>query len=264
MANQQQNNQQSRYRHERKMCQLLFTVKDTGIGIPAELQGNLFQVFTQADNSITRKYGGTGLGLAISKKIIEQMGGKIWLESSPGKGTAFFFNLDIARDAPELETSTAGAPNTSLSLSASTLAITNEDRALDPSPRSTRILVVEDNSVNKMVIIKMLAKLGYSNITAVTDGAEAVEMCRELAIDIILMDIQMRVMDGYTATQKIRAQENVAGQPWIIALTAGVQPADAERAFASGMNAFATKPIQLDELNKALTDAENSRQIPFN
>lgn len=261
---QQQNNQQSHYRHERKMCQLLFTVKDTGIGIPAELQGNLFQVFTQADNSITRKYGGTGLGLAISKKIIEQMGGKIWLESSPGKGTAFFFNLDTARDASELETSTAGAPNTSLSLSASTLAITNEDRALDPSPRSTRILVVEDNSVNKMVIIKMLAKLGYSNITAVTDGAEAVEMCRELAIDIILMDIQMRVMDGYTATQKIRAQENVAGQPWIIALTAGVQPADAERAFASGMNAFATKPIQLDELNKALTDAENSRQIPFN
>nr|WP_324257927.1 ATP-binding protein [Cellvibrio fontiphilus] len=253
---QQQNNQQSRYRHERKMCQLLFTVKDTGIGIPAELQGNLFQVFTQADNSITRKYGGTGLGLAISKKIIEQMGGKIWLESSPGKGTAFFFNLDIARDAPELETSTAGDPNTSLSLSASTLAITNEDRALDPSPRSTRILVVEDNSVNKMVIIKMLAKLGYSNITAVTDGAEAVEMCRELAIDIILMDIQMRVMDGYTATQKIRAQENVAGQPWIIALTAGVQPADAERAFASGMNAFATKPIQLQDLDQVLTQAE--------
>ncbi|MFC3116238.1 PAS domain-containing hybrid sensor histidine kinase/response regulator [Cellvibrio fontiphilus] len=257
-----QTNQQLSYRRGKKMCPLVFTVKDTGIGIPTELQGNLFQVFTQADNSITRKYGGTGLGLAISKKIIEQMGGKIWLESTVGKGTGFFFNLDIACDTPALETSTASEHNATLS--AATLAASDEDTRLNPMPRTTRILVVEDNSVNKMVVIKMLSKLGYSNITAVTDGAEAVEICRELAIDIILMDIQMRVMDGYTATQQIRAQENVAGQPWIIALTAGVQPTDAERAFASGMNAFATKPIQLDELNKALNDAENARRNAMN
>jgi len=120
----------------------------------------------------------------------------------------------------------------------------------------TRILVVEDNSVNQMVIVKMLSKLGYVNITAVADGTEAINICRKMPVDIILMDIQMRIMDGYTATEKIRAQQNAGPQPWIIALTAGVQQADTVRAFAAGMNAFATKPIQLQELELVLNQAE--------
>lgn len=240
-------------------CNLLFKVTDTGIGIPAEHQGNLFQVFTQADNSITRKYGGTGLGLAISKKIIEQMGGTIGFESSPGIGTRFYFTTPFTYNK---QNNDRAAYNEYLELSENTQRSANaEQYHSNPTDnktvkRKTRILVVEDNSVNQMVIIKMLSKLGYVNVTAVADGTEAVDACRKMPIDIVLMDIQMRIMDGYSATEKIRAQHNTWPQPWIIALTAGVQQADTERAFASGMNAFATKPIQLHELNKALLTAE--------
>lgn len=351
-------------------CHLLFKVTDTGIGIPAEHQGNLFQVFTQADNSITRKYGGTGLGLAISKKIIEQMGGSIWLDSKPDIGTRFFFTTHLIYNEKDNELETENHSllqnlhalivddnSTNRKILAATLmqwgmratAYATAENALEniklghhfdvaildqcmpgiqgnelakriqdlrpnqplpiiilssawekqsdrngayyaylqkptrnndlfrtllrvlklgkikselhpsnsePLQKKTRILVVEDNSVNQMVIIKMLSKLGYVNVTAVADGTEAVDVCRKMPIDIVLMDIQMRIMDGYSATEKIRAQHNSWPQPWIIALTAGVQQADTERAFASGMNAFATKPIQLHELNKTLLTAE--------
>lgn len=352
-------------------CKILFTVRDTGIGIPEEQQGNLFQVFTQADSSITRKYGGTGLGLAISRKIVEQMGGSIWLTSQVRKGTQFFFTIhtlyeDREYEQQALDTShfknlhalivddnatnrrilaatlmqwgmraTAYAsPENALEnanlghhfdvaildqcmpgISGSELA--NQLKALpqrDPIPivilssaserssgrispyislqkpvrnndliralmralalgthtpeftgtprnylgKKTRILVVEDNSVNQMVVMKMLSKLGYSDVTAVSDGKEAVDACKKNSFDIILMDIQMRVMDGFTATEKIRAQQNAGPQPWIIALTAGVQQTETERAFACGMNAFATKPIQLEQLNQALQEAESA------
>lgn len=352
-------------------CKLLFSVRDTGIGIPDEHQSNLFQVFTQADNSITRKYGGTGLGLAISKKIVQQMGGDIWFTSKPHKGTCFFFTtqaiyedkthehqaLDThpfkdlhalivddnatnrkilaatlmqwgmratAYASPENALENAGlghhfdvaildqcmpgmpgselakrlndlrpqAPLPTIILSSASERSSgrisafislqkparNNDlirallRALklgshhpDAHPKQlqmpvkkTRILVVEDNSVNQMVIIKMLTKLGYTNVTAVADGKEAVDICQKMPVEIILMDIQMRIMDGYTATEKIRTQQNAGPQPWIIALTAGVQQAETERAFACGMNAFATKPIQLEHLHQVLTDAEQS------
>jgi signal transduction histidine kinase/DNA-binding response OmpR family regulator len=349
-------------------CKLLFSVRDTGIGIPEVHQNNLFQVFTQADTSITRKYGGTGLGLAISKKIVQQMGGDIWFTSKPKVGTQFFFTTQVIYDekeykhqsldtshfrdlhalivddnatnrkilaatlmqwgmratayaSPENALENAGLghhfdvaildqcmpimpgnelakrlndlrpeyPIPSIILSSASDRSSNRMmpyitlqkparnndlirallRALKlgshlPDPHAKhisvttskiRILVVEDNSVNQMVIIKMLAKLGYMNVTAVADGKEAVETCERMPIDIILMDIQMRIMDGYTATEKIRALANLAHQPWIIALTAGVQQADTERAFACGMNAFATKPIQLEQLYQVLTDA---------
>jgi len=350
-------------------CRLLFSVRDTGIGIPEEHQSNLFQVFTQADNSITRKYGGTGLGLAISKKIVQQMGGDIWFTSKPKIGTQFFFTTHVIYDETEHQQQSLDTTHfrnlhalivddnaTNRKILAATLmqwgmratAYASPENALEnvslghhfdvaildqcmpnmpgnelakrlnelrpehPIPiiilssasdrtsnrvmpyitlqkptrnndlirallralklgshhpdahakqtplttNKTRILVVEDNSVNQMVIIKMLSKLGYMNVTAVGDGSEAVETCEKMPIDIILMDIQMRIMDGYTATEKIRAQQNAHHQPWIIALTAGVQQADTERAFACGMNAFATKPIQLEQLFQVLTDAE--------
>lgn len=220
-----------------KECQLLFSVKDTGIGITAEQHPQLFQVFSQVDNSITRKYGGTGLGLAISKKIIEQMNGAIWFESVPNEGSIFYFTAQLTiGEAPEESEPPAPPP--------------------PPLSRTTRILVVEDNSVNQLVIIKMLGKLGYTNITAVTDGSEAVNICQKIPVDIILMDIQMRIMDGYTATEIIRAQHKLGAPPWIIALTAGAQQADTDRAFAAGMDAFATKPIQLEELDRVLQHAE--------
>lgn len=352
-------------------CKLLFSVKDTGIGISAEQQANLFTIFTQADNSITRKYGGTGLGLAISKKIIEQMGGSIWITSTPAKGSTFFFTAQLLyEDAPTrssnsdahllqglhalivddnatnrkilaatllqwgmratayatpenalenihlgnhfdvaiLDQCMPGMPGTELAhaiqaqtpnnplpiiilssawekraaheqhylylqkparnrdlqrclLHALQLAAKPNTRSIVAPPaqlHKTRVLVVEDNSVNQMVIVKMLSKLGYINITALSDGTEAVELCRRMPIDIILMDIQMRTMDGYTATTLIRNQQNAGPQPWIIALTAGVQQADTERAFTVGMNAFATKPIQLQDLEQVLQQAEKN------
>jgi CheY-like chemotaxis protein len=183
------------------------------------------------------------------------MGGTIWLDSAPGVGTCFFFTARfVVHHAP----TTAGTSRYQPGQGNATPAPSDGESSPSPQFRNARILVVEDNNVNVMVINKMLAKLGYKNITTVADGSDAVKICQETPIDIILMDIQMRVMDGYTATEKIRAQQNAGGQPWIIALTAGVQQADTDRAFASGMNAFATKPIQLHELHAALIQAEKS------
>ena len=124
--------------------------------------------------------------------------------------------------------------------------------------KNTRILVVEDNTVNQMVIAMMLKKLGYNNFSSVADGEEAVEQCKEISFDIIFMDIQMLRMDGYSAAKLIRQQTKDANKPWIIALTAGAQKEDSERAFAAGMNAFTTKPIQLEGLKAVLANAENS------
>lgn len=124
--------------------------------------------------------------------------------------------------------------------------------------KSTRILVVEDNTVNQMVIAMMLKKLGYTNFASVADGEEAVEQCKVMAFDIIFMDIQMLRMDGYTAAKLIRQHTHNATKPWMIALTAGAQKEDSERAFAAGMNAFTTKPLQLEGLKAVLANAENS------
>jgi CheY-like chemotaxis protein len=122
---------------------------------------------------------------------------------------------------------------------------------------STRILVVEDNNVNQMVVTMMLKKLGYQHIGCVADGQEAVDATEQRDVDIILMDIQMDRMDGYTATRLIRQNKNNTHYPWIIALTAGVQLEDSEKAFDAGMNDFITKPVQLKELEEVLHKAEN-------
>jgi CheY-like chemotaxis protein len=127
--------------------------------------------------------------------------------------------------------------------------------------KDTRILVAEDNSVNQMVVSMMLKKLGYTNFTCVADGDEAVSQCQQIEYDIVLMDIQMARMDGYTAANLIRQQCQTLERPWIIALTAGAQKEDSDRAFASGMNAFTTKPIQIEELKAVLAHAENSLAI---
>jgi CheY-like chemotaxis protein len=124
--------------------------------------------------------------------------------------------------------------------------------------RNTRILIVEDNTVNQMVIAMMLKKLGYNNFSSVADGEEAVEQCKTIEFDIIFMDIQMVRMDGYTAAKHIRQQTHNSKKPWIIALTAGAQQEDNDRAFAAGMNAFTTKPIQLEGLKAVLANAENA------
>ncbi len=123
------------------------------------------------------------------------------------------------------------------------------------------VLVVEDNSVNQMVIGMMLKKLGYRNVSMVSDGEDAVDLCKTMSFDIIFMDIQMERMDGYTASKLIRQQKHNVTKPWIVALTAGAQKEDSDKAFESGMNAFTTKPIQIESLQAVLAHAENSNSI---
>lgn len=358
---------------QKHRCGLLITIKDTGIGISDDNQSNLFNAFTQADSSITRKFGGTGLGLVICKKIIEQLEGDIWFKSVLGEGTTFYVTLPLDFEVQDSDGSQGNeisdligtrvlivddnttnrkvlantvmqwgmipaafhSPETTLEnlafgheydlvlldfcmpktngcdlarkikqlphmfnkpiiiLSSATTSkedmhnidasllkpvrnsvlqktiaqVIGKNSAQKATPhqtlkpvaiKNTRILVVEDNTVNQMVIAMMLKKLGYNNFSSVADGEEAVEQCKEISFDIIFMDIQMLRMDGYSAAKLIRQQTKDANKPWIIALTAGAQKEDSERAFAAGMNAFTTKPIQLEGLKAVLANAENS------
>ncbi len=168
---------------------LRFTVSDTGIGIPAETLSRLFQSFTQADTSTTRKYGGTGLGLAISKRLAELMGGTIGVSSESGRGSTFWFTVD-------LPVSERIAP----SIAALAGSLATQQRS--PQTRG-KVLVAEDNPINQRVAVILLSKLGYSADVA-SDGAEALEMVQKASYDIVLMDIQMPVMDGFEATKAIR------------------------------------------------------------
>jgi signal transduction histidine kinase/CheY-like chemotaxis protein len=355
-----------------KRCELLVTIRDTGIGIADESQDHLFEAFSQADSSITRKYGGTGLGLAICKKIVEQMEGDIWFDSAQGEGSTFSFSLKLEYE----KNSTAVSESANLASFKGVRVLVVDDNATNrkvlsstlmqwgmrvvvfDSPQNTlenlnlgheydlvlldfcmpkmdgcglareikmlplmrskpiiilssahanrdemhsidacllkpvrnstlektirkiigktatdalapvkrvehditkaaRILVVEDNHVNQMVSM-MLKKLGYFSVSMAADGVEAVELSRTLDFDIILMDIQMDRMDGYTATRHIRENKKNLTRPWIIALTAGAQSEDSDKAFEVGMNAFTTKPIQLEGLKQVLEAAEGS------
>lgn len=348
-------------------CELLFAIKDTGIGIAKENQAQLFNAFSQADSSITRRYGGTGLGLAISKKIIEQMKGNLWVESELHRGSTFFISLNLPFDDSQqqqtimtaiedfkelkclivddnatnrrvlsntllqwgmqvaaFETAEATLENLELGqtydliildfcmprvsggmlarkiqafpqlhnksivilssaqvnkkewpevnavllkpVRANTLKRTllqvlghqtqhSSSHAHLATQNQTRVLVVEDNQVNQMVVTMMLKKLGYQNVSCVADGLEAVEAVRQREPEIILMDVQMDRMDGYTATRIIRQEKNHSSMPWIIALTAGVQTEDSDNAYDAGMNDFITKPVQLKTLTTALEKA---------
>jgi len=206
-------------------------VKDTGIGIPPDRVGRLFEKFSQVDSSITRRYGGTGLGLAICKRLVEGMGGTITVESKHYQGTTFTFRIPaIPSEAPR-----------------------EGRRPPQVGPRPVmhaRILLVEDNPVNQMLAMSMLQKLGASADLA-KDGAEAVEKVTAGAYDLILMDLQMPRMDGLTATRAIRATGGIR-QPRIVALTANAMDSDREACLEAGMDDFLSKPFQASELQEKL------------
>ncbi len=207
---------------------------DTGIGIPPEKIALLFQDFTQADTSMTRRYGGTGLGLAISKRLVELMSGEIGVESTPGAGSTFWFTvpLEIACQAPVA----AIAPVTEASEDAQML----------------RVLVAEDNPSNQLLISILLEKLNCT-CTIANNGQEALEaVAGGGKFDVVLMDMQMPVMDGINATIAIRALPGLAGKLPIIALTADAMNGVREKALASGMNDYLSKPIDVRALTKAL------------
>jgi signal transduction histidine kinase/ActR/RegA family two-component response regulator len=206
-------------------------VKDTGIGIPPDRVGRLFEKFSQVDSSITRRFGGTGLGLAICKRLVEGMGGSIAVESRHYQGSTFSFRIPaIPSDAPrEVRTPRPAEARDSA---------------------QPRILLVEDNPVNQMLAMSMLQKLGAS-VDLAKDGAEAVERARAGGYDLVLMDLQMPRMDGLTAARAIRGMTGIR-QPRIVALSANAMDSDRQACLDAGMDDFLSKPFQTSELQEKL------------
>ena len=214
--------------------EIQFSVRDTGIGISQETLGKLFQPFSQADASTSRKYGGTGLGLAISKRLVKLMGGRIWVESVEGKGSTFRFTILTKRSSVPV--------NKALPI------ITHRD-----SPKQTKelsVLLAEDNMVNQKMAILMLKKLGY-NADKVANGLEVLQALERKSYDLILMDVQMPEMDGLQATREIRRRWP-SGGPKIVALTAHAIAGDREKCLEAGMDDYLCKPINLEDLNVTL------------
>ncbi len=214
-------------------------IKDTGIGIPLDKQEEIFSSFTQVESSSKRKYGGTGLGLAICKKLISLMGGKIWVESVPGHGTHFQFELTFNYTGDHENT---GGP-------------VNIDN-------NKHILLVEDNNVNIMVAKKMLLKSNQRVDTAF-NGQEGLNLAKRKKYDLILMDIQMPVMDGLEATMLIRALNHGSFKSPIVALTAGAMNQERAKALEAGMNDFLTKPIKYEQLARVMAKyLNNPEEVP--
>ena len=217
-----------------------FSVKDTGIGIPKDKLNLLFRKFSQVDASISRKFGGTGLGLAISKKIAELMGGEIGVESQEGKGSTFWFTVKLPKGVRRKETDTSP----------------DKERArLDGKSLrlSGRVLVVEDNPVNQKVVTGLLRRIGL-RAEVVNNGKEAVEVLEMIPYDLVLMDIQMPVMDGFSATKAIRNPKSKVLNRHIpiVALTAHALKEEISKCIDSGMNDYLSKPIEPQKLTDVL------------
>jgi CheY-like chemotaxis protein len=215
------------------MIELRIEVIDSGIGIPGDVQDSLFTPFTQADTSVSRKYGGTGLGLAICKQLCLTMGGAIGVESEPGHGSRFWFTVQCrSGSAPEVP-----APPL--------------QPAIQPGADALNILVAEDNAMIRMLISKLLSKRGY-RADLVCDGKAAVAAVQDKSYDLILMDMQMPEMDGISATAAIRALSGPQSQVPIIALTGNALVGQRETCLAAGTSDFLTKPIEPDAFYAAI------------
>ena len=226
---------------------LEFSVQDSGIGLTQAEQERLFQPFSQADSSTTRKYGGTGLGLSISRQLVAMMGGRIWVDSAPGQGSRFSFTVLCQRGADSAQPSaSAFAPMGAGSALPGSAARTVASADLS----GVRILLVEDDVVNQMVARGMLKPTG-ALLSIANNGIEALDMARPGRFDLILMDMQMPLMGGIEATQKLRADPALAGLP-IIAMTASAMAGDRERMLEAGMNDYIAKPVSVAHLYATL------------
>ena len=215
------------------------SVTDTGIGIPFDKIRQLFDPFTQADGSITRKYGGTGLGLTITRKLVELMGGEISITSEPGNGTVFKFTLKLEK---------SHGVNIRVKYKKDKVEKKNTDRS------QVKILVVEDNRTNQFLCMSILKKLGYSADLS-ENGEECIKHLRETNYDIVLMDCQMPEMDGFEATRFIRSGTAgvINSDVPVIALTAHAMEGDRELCLDSGMNDYLSKPFRINEIEEMIT-----------
>ena len=228
---------------------LVFAVTDTGIGIPADRLGLLFNKFEQVDASTTRRFGGTGLGLAICRHLADLMGAEITVTSEEGVGSRFQLTIPLIRLGEE---GAAPQPNTA-------------PAAAEADGPPLRVLAAEDNSVNQLVLRTLLQQAGVDP-RIVSDGSEAVAAWREQAWDVVLMDVQMPVMDGLSATRAIREAERATGRRRtpILALTANAMAHQREEYLAAGMDGLVPKPIRIDdlfaEINALLDSGEDSAE----
>lgn len=218
-----------------EQVELTFEVHDTGIGIDPEKAQELFSGFSQGDMSVSRKFGGMGLGLAISKRLVELMGGRLWVESSVGIGSIFLFTAYFGRCEAQQP----------IQLTTDEESPIGGDRL-----RGKRILVAEDNEFNQDLIREILEQWGVE-VSISGNGLEALQKLAEESFDIVLMDVQMPIMDGYEATRKIRSTPSLAGQ-CVIAITANILSEDRQRCKEAGVNDFEPKPIDQSHLYKTL------------
>ena len=226
---------------------LHFEVMDTGIGVPLDKQKVIFEPFVQADGSMSRPYGGAGLGLAISTRLIEAMSGRLWVESTAGRGSVFQFDVPLAAAAPVVG-------------EADGRAIASPTK-LPRLSRPLRLLIAEDNALNQKMSVALVKKLGCSAVVA-SDGAEALAALRREPFDAVLMDVQMPGMDGLEATSHIRSGEKGLGVRLpIIALTAHAMKGDRERCLEAGMDAYLAKPVSFHDLYLVLAELADRLNI---
>ena len=210
---------------------LQFTVSDTGIGIPKEKLGAIFEAFSQADGSSTRKYGGMGLGLAISSRLVQMAGGKIGVESATGAGSRFHFTVPFG------------------------LLLREPELTLPDGARKwagAHILLVEDNRINQKLVARLLEKKGY-RVTVADNGVQALATLEHQQFELILMDVQMPEMGGFETTQRIREMERSSGSHIpIVAITANVMKGDRERCLKTGMDDYVPKPVMPAEMFRVM------------
>jgi signal transduction histidine kinase/DNA-binding response OmpR family regulator len=221
---------------------LRLLISDTGIGIALERQEAVFEPFTQADGSLTRRFGGTGLGLSISAKLVEMMGGRLFVSSVPGSGSTFATVLHFPLAAPVL----AGG--------------ISEDAPKVEKVRTvrSRVLVAEDSPSNQFLVKRLLERAGHT-VTIAGTGREVIEMVRRENFDVVLMDLQMPEMDGLEATGNIRQMENSTGKHLpIVAMTAHAMPGNREQCLEAGMDAYLSKPVEASVLLRVIEEVTSS------
>jgi CheY-like chemotaxis protein/HPt (histidine-containing phosphotransfer) domain-containing protein len=236
------------------------SVSDTGIGIPADKQSSIFDAFTQADGSTTRQYGGTGLGLAICAQLVQRMGGRIWVESMAGRGSTFQFVVPF--QVPARDRQTPSPPSGERGRGPSPADAGGDCGSTGPEMPPLRILLAEDNPINRLAMTRLLEKRGC-HVVAVENGREALAAFDREPIDLVLMDVQMPDLDGLEATAALRVRERNRGtRVPVIALTAHAMRGDRERCLVAGMDEYVTKPVQPEELLGMIARAVQRRPAP--